>query len=98
MCRRIGVVVVLGVVGLTAQVVSGADTFEFLAPTIRFSEGDKDKLNQRDVVVRILPATGHELAVLAAGSVNVTPEAFVSRVKDVARLKKSQFVPQIGRF
>ncbi len=71
--------------------------FGFLEPTIQFSDDDQEKLDQRGIVLRILPADGHELAVLA-GSVHVDPGSFTSTVKNIADLKRGALVPQIGRF
>lgn len=50
------------------------------------------------MVLRILPAGGRELAALAAGSVEVAPDALVDSVRNIVDLKKSAIVPQIGRF
>ncbi|PWT81292.1 MAG: hypothetical protein C5B57_10775 [Blastocatellia bacterium] len=77
---------------------SGLDPFEFLHPTIRFSDEDRQRLDDRAVIVRILPASGRELAALAAASLNVGADALVSSVHSIAELKKSSFVPEIGRF
>jgi len=48
--------------------------------------------------VRILPAKGHELAALAAGDLRVGPDTLVASLSQIAELKKSSYVPQIGRF
>src|SRR5207248_7750905 len=50
------------------------------------------------VIARILPAEGHELAALAAAAIDVTPDALVASARNIARLKRSSFVPEIGRF
>jgi hypothetical protein len=77
---------------------SAPDPFGFLQPTIRFSENEKRTLDGRAVIVRVLPADGHELAALAAGAINVGPEALIASTKDIAGLKRSPVVPQVGRF
>jgi hypothetical protein len=72
--------------------------FRFLEPTIQISGDDQSTMDQGGVLVRVLPASGHELAVLAGGSINVTPDDFIASVRDIAALKRSSLVPQIGRF
>jgi len=75
-----------------------ADPFVFLRPAIQFTDEDRRRLDQREVVLRILPASGHELAVLAAGSLEVGAEALVASVRDMPGLKRGAYVPQIGIF
>jgi hypothetical protein len=72
--------------------------FEFLGPTIQFSEDDRAALNRREIVLRILHAEGHELAVLTAGAIDITPGEFIASVRNIPALKKGSLVPQIGRF
>ncbi|PYQ97421.1 MAG: hypothetical protein DMF97_13935, partial [Acidobacteria bacterium] len=48
--------------------------------------------------IRILPASGHELAFLTAGALEVGPDGLVASVRDMPGLKRSSYVPQIGRF
>src|SRR5258708_3818234 len=77
---------------------STSDLFRFLEPSIRFSSDDKHRLDERHVIARILPAEGHELAALAAAAIDVTPDALVASARNMAGLKRSSFVPEIGRF
>src|SRR6266566_4626115 len=72
--------------------------FRFLQPVIQFTDEEQRRLDEREVVLRILPASGHELAFLAAGSLEVGADALVASVRDMAGLKRSSYVPQIGRF
>jgi hypothetical protein len=74
------------------------DPFHFLQPTIQLTEEERLRLKEREVVLRILPASGHELAFLAAGALEVGPDALVASVRDMPGLKRSSYVPQIGRF
>ena len=74
------------------------DPFEFLRPTIDISADDRRQLDDRAFVIRILPASGQELATMAAASLNIGPEAFLDRVRNIASLKKGPNVPQIERF
>jgi hypothetical protein len=72
--------------------------FRFLEPAVQISGDEQSTMDQRGVLLRILPASGHELAVLAAGLINVTPDDFIASVRDIAALRRSSLVPQIGRF
>jgi hypothetical protein len=74
------------------------DPFEFLRPTIEFSANDKRQLDERGIVLRILPASGHELATMVAASLNIGPDAFVAKVRNMPALKKGPHVPQIEKF
>src|SRR2546430_2174563 len=78
-----------------AQPGTEPDPFAYLQPTIQFSDAEKRRLDERLVVIKILPASGHELAALAAGSLNVGPDAFVASVRSVVDLKRGQYVPEI---
>lgn len=77
---------------------TGADPFAILKPDIAINQDDRQKLDERDVVLKILPATDHELAVLAAGALNASSAKLAEKINDIARLKRSGSVPQIGRF
>jgi hypothetical protein len=72
--------------------------FEFLQPAVQLSDEDRHRIDGRTVIVTILPASGHEVATLAAGSLSVGPDALLASVKNIVDLKKSSLVPQIGRF
>jgi hypothetical protein len=74
-----------------------ADPFAWLGPTIQISQADRDQLDQRQVVVKILPAAAQELAVVAAGSINADASTLIASVHRVADLKRSRYVPQIHR-
>ena len=75
-----------------------ADPFDFLRPTIEFSADDKRELGDRGIVLRILPASGHELATMVAATLNLGPDAFVAKVRNIVALKKGPHVPEIGKF
>jgi hypothetical protein len=84
--------------GSRAQTSSPADPFGFLQPAIQLSDDDRRKLDRREVVLNILPADGHELAAMAAASLDAGPDALVRSVRNIADLKKGPLVPQIARF
>ena len=74
------------------------DPFEFLRPTIQFSADDKHQLDERGIVLKILPASGHELATMVAASLNTSPDAFIAKIRNMPALKKGPHVPQIEKF
>jgi len=75
-----------------------SDAFAFLRPTIQFSADDRRQLDERGVVLKILPASGQELATMVAASLNIGTEAFVAKVRNIVALKKGPHVPQIDKF
>jgi hypothetical protein len=74
------------------------DPFDFLRPTIQFSADDKHQLDERGIVLKILPASGHELATMVAASLNTGPDAFVAKIRNMPALKKGPHVPQTEKF
>ena len=58
------------------------DPFHFLQPTIQLTEEERRRLEEREVVVRILPASGHELAFLTAGALEVGALAMLIFARD----------------
>lgn len=74
------------------------DPFDFFRPTIQFTADDKRSLDDRNIVLKILPASGHELATMVATSVNIGPDAFIAKVRNMPGLKKGSKVPQIEKF
>ncbi|MGH9370350.1 MAG: hypothetical protein ACRD15_02330 [Vicinamibacterales bacterium] len=73
-------------------------SFSFFTPVIEMSADDIERIRSGRVVTRTIAGSGQELAVLAAGSLKVTPDAFVSRVSDIANLRRSRVVPAVARF
>jgi len=102
--RRLPIVIIVSAILLTLRTTvpqaapSHGSPFAFLGPAIQFTDEERRKLDQREVVLRILPASGHELAVLAAGSLDVGADALVASVRDMPGLKRGAYVPQIGVF
>jgi hypothetical protein len=98
---RVSIVVLVALTGhwlaVSAQSPK-ADAFEFLRPTIQFSADDRRQLDERGVVLRILPASGQELATMVAASLNVGTDAFIAKVRNIVALKKGPQVPQIDKF
>jgi hypothetical protein len=72
--------------------------FSFFAPVVELSGDDINRIDAGRVVTRTIDGSGHELAVLAAGSLRVTPDTFISRVTDIVQLRKGRVVPAIAKF
>lgn len=84
--------------GSVADILSAADPFAFIRPSIHVSPNEKQKIDRGEVLVRILPGQGREIAVFAAASLNASGDSLVARVRDIVELKKSAYVPAIARF
>jgi len=75
-----------------------ARPFSFFNPVVELGADDIERLRSGRVVSRTIHSSRHDLAVLAAGSLKTTPDAFISRVTDIVQLRRSGLVPAIGRF
>jgi hypothetical protein len=80
------------------QAQSSDGPFAFLQPTIQFSGDERRQLDERGIVLRILPARDRELAAFAAGSLDVGVVGLLESVRNIVDLKRGAQVPQIGRF
>ena len=91
---------------LAAAVIGGAavdsapdaDPFAFVRPSIHVSPTERRKIDRGEVLVKILPGQGREIAVFAAGSLNASADTLIARVRNIVELKKSSYVPAIARF
>jgi hypothetical protein len=77
---------------------AGSDPFEFLAPWVVVSEGDRARLDRDQVLTRVLSGKGGQLAVFVATRLNAPPDALVAWMRAIAELKRSTFVLAIRRF
>jgi hypothetical protein len=75
-----------------------ARPFSFFNPVVELSADDIARIRSGHVISQTVHSSGHDLAVLAAGSLKVTPDAFVSRVTDIVQLRRSRMVPAVARF
>jgi hypothetical protein len=74
------------------------DPFAILTPEITINGHDREALDEGKILVKMLPAPAHELAVLAAGSLKADGEELSAKIENIAALKRSRLVPEIGRF
>ena len=72
--------------------------FSFFHPVARLGSDEIDGIRSGRVVTRAIHSSGHDVAVLAAGSLKITADAFISRVTDIVQLRRSRVVPAIARF
>lgn len=77
---------------------AGSDPFEFLAPGVVVSGADRARLDDDQVVARVLSGKSGQLAVFVATRMNAPPDALVAWTRAIAELKRSKFVLAIGRF
>jgi hypothetical protein len=94
-------VAVLSLLSITISAQShstGFDPFAILRPNIVVNADDLRELDSGQVVLKILPAKDHELAVFAAGALSATRTQLSDKIDDIAGLKRSVFVPEVGRF
>jgi hypothetical protein len=77
---------------------AGSDPFQFLAPWVVVSKGDRARLDRDQVLARVLAGKGGQLAVFVATRLNAPPDALMTWTRAIAELKRSKFVLAIGRF
>jgi hypothetical protein len=75
-----------------------SDPFQFLAPSVVVSAGDKERIDRDQVLSRVLSGKSGQLAVFVATRLNAPPDALVAWMRAIAELKRSRFVLAIGRF
>ena len=83
--------------GLSAGTQTGGGRYDadVLRPWLHVDRSERDKLAQRGVVVRSLPAADRQIGVIAACAVSLSPDAFVSRVRASGDLRRGALS---GRF
>ncbi len=81
-----------------AAATHGGDPFAFFAPAVTLDQTDRERLDRRDLIVRILPAHDGELGVFAASRLDAAPDALVAWTRAIAEFKKGRFVSAIRRF
>jgi hypothetical protein len=77
---------------------SHADPFKFFAPWVVISESERQRLDQDEVLVRMLHGGDGQMAVFVATRLNAPPDALVAWTRAIAELKRSKFVLAVGRF
>jgi len=93
-----GVSAIVLIGNITSVAASAGAVFGFLGPSIQISDDDHEKLDHREILLDMLPASGHEVAVMVAGAINVTPESFIEAIRHVDELQRGRLVPEVHRF
>jgi hypothetical protein len=86
---------------LALQLVSASaatDPFAFFDPPVVIGADERDRLSRGEAVAWTLPATGHTLALFGAIRVAVDGDRLSDWGRNIAALKRSDFVLEIGRF
>ena len=86
----------LGPLQARRQTNPGTPDLAFLQPWFEVKREDREKLAQRGVVVRGLPARNKQISVIAACAVAISPDAFVARIRAAGDAKRTGSVA--GRF
>ena len=89
-------VCLLGLLQAGGQTMDATSDFAFLQPWFDLRRDEREKLLQRRVVVRGLPGHGKQIGVIAASAIAISPDAFVSRVREAGGLKSPDALG--GRF
>jgi hypothetical protein len=72
--------------------------FAAMLERLGFNRGDIAALDRGEATARNLDAQSYEVAVAGAVRVEAPREYFVSRFRDIANWKRSDLVPEVGRF
>jgi hypothetical protein len=74
------------------------DPFAFFKPVVTVSSSDRQRLDRGEVIVRVLPARGTQLAVFAASRLDAEPDSLIHWSGAIEQMKKGPFVIAIRRF
>jgi hypothetical protein len=88
--------IALGAVVLTAG--QAADPFAFFEPSVKISTRERARLDQDDVIVKMLPADDGHVAVFAATRLNAPPEALLQWTRAIESFRQGLQVVSVGRF
>jgi hypothetical protein len=78
--------------------VTMADPFAFFRPTLQLQPSDRTAIAQGNAFARTLPAPPGNVIIAAAVPVRIDGARLVAWTRDIAALRKSPVVRQIGRF
>ncbi len=97
--------IVVGVAALVAvaihpaaQTPSDLDPFGFLGSYVRVDRRDRRDMVEREVVSKTLDATGREVAVFVASTIDIGPEQLIRKIRNIEALRTSRIVPTVRRF
>jgi hypothetical protein len=96
---RLGVLVSLCVSRvLPAAQEAAGDPFLFFRPSVVITPAERQRLDQGQVLVRVLPGHEREIAVFSAAAFDRDGDALLQGVRRIEELKRGPYVLAIGRF
>jgi hypothetical protein len=75
-----------------------AGPFAFFEPTVTVAAADRSRLERGEPIVLTLPGEHRQVVVFAAVPVEIDGDRLVAWVQQIDALKRSSYVPSIGRF
>jgi len=85
-------------VALQLAVATPSDPFRFFGPLVALDAAERRSIEHGNALAKAVPASGRELAIFGAVRIDVGGDRLVAWVRDIASLKRSSFVLEIGRF
>ena len=85
---------------LALQIVTAApnaDPFAFFQPSVTIRADDHRQLDRGEPIARVLPSEDLEVAIFAAVPINLDGDRLMAWIRRIEELKRSSFVPAIGR-
>jgi hypothetical protein len=77
---------------------SPIDPFSFFQPSVTVTADDRSKMDDGHPVAHVIASRDREVGVWAAVPVNIDGDRLVAWMRRIEELKKSSYVPAIGRF
>jgi len=74
------------------------DPFAFFQPTLQFGAVERQSLLRGSAIARTVPAPDGNVGIVATVPVRIEPDRLVAWIRNIAALKRSPAVRQIGRF
>jgi hypothetical protein len=88
----------LAILLATGAAAAGArDPFEFFKPSVTVGVDDRRQLDHGEPIARVIPSVAGEIAVFAAVPIHVDTNRLVAWMRRIEELKRSSYVPAIGR-
>jgi len=95
---RRSLVLVAACAALAVARAAPVDPFAFFRPGVALSADERGRLARGESLARTLAASDREIAIFGGVRVTVDGDRLVAWVREIAALKKSPLVLQIGRF
>src|SRR5687767_14438187 len=97
--KRLVWLVFIGTLSIAAAAsgLEAAALFAFFDPTVRVSPGDRARLDNGEVVARVLPAEDGHVAFFAAARLDAPADALLEWTRAIEALKRGPMVLAVGR-